>query len=66
MHAIIADKARPAAIPEDHALAGGKDAQSKKELAKDSSDEIIKTEETPKNRTSEETPKNRLSEVTLS
>ena len=48
MHAIIADKARPAAIPEDHALAGGKDAQSKKELAKDSSDEIIKTEETPK------------------
>ena len=48
MHAIIADKARPAAIPEDHALAGGKDAQSKKDLAKDSSDEIIKTEESQK------------------
>ena len=44
MHAIIADKARPAAIPEDQALA----AQSKKELAKDSSDEIIKTEESQK------------------
>ena len=41
MHAIIADKARPAAIPEDSAI-------PKKELPQDSSDEIIKTEENQK------------------
>ena len=48
MHAIIADKARPAAIPEGEPLASNKDGQLKKELPQDSSNEIIKTEETPK------------------
>ena len=42
MHAIIADKARPSAIPEGQILA------PKKELSQDSSDEIIKTEENQK------------------
>lgn len=48
MHAIIATKARPAAIPEGETLGLNKGAPPKKELSQDSSDEIIKTEETQK------------------
>lgn len=43
MHAIIAEKARPSAIPEGEAVEGGK-----KELSQDSSEEIIKKEENKK------------------
>ena len=49
MHAIIADKARPAAIPEDEQLATGKaGGQLKKTMSQESSDEIIKSEENKK------------------
>ena len=33
MHAIIAEKARPSAIPEGEAVEGAKDSRSKKELS---------------------------------
>ena len=48
MHAIIAEKARPSAIPEGEAVEAGKDPRSKKELPQDSTEEIIKKEETKK------------------
>ena len=48
MHAIIADKARPSAIPEGEAVEGGKDNRSKKELPQEATEEIIKKDEVKK------------------
>ena len=48
MHAIIAEKARPSAIPEGEAVEGAKDSRSKKELPQDSAEEIIKKDDNKK------------------